>query len=901
VAEWLNSLRLRLRALFRRPRQEQDLDDEIAFHLEMREAQLRESGIADADARARARFGSPGRVREELRETWALSPRLGNLVQDFRYAGRILRRSPGFTLVVVLTLGFGIAINTATFSIVNAVLIRPLGFVAPDRLVALHENLAGFAFAGDPFSPPDFLDLARDQQSFQGVAAYRNVPVELSGGGEPIRLDAAKVTTNLFSVLGVSPVRGRDFTSDEDRPGVDVAVLSWGLWHTRFARDEAIIGRSVTIDRRPYTVIGVMPAGFEFPRRGPESNDRPASLWLPMAFTDRQRQTRGNEFNQSVVGRLKDDVSIEEARAELDLLTRRINASYPPILQKARFSIALSAMPLRDEIAGKIERPLLLLLGAVGLVLIVTCANVANLVLSRSASRTREITVRSALGSSQGRLVQLLLAESTILSAAGAALGVVLARLIVGAMPTVVADMLPASQAVTIDGRVLGFTAAIAIATAITFALIPLATFDRRSVAATLQEEASRATSGRRRHRLQAGLVVATVMLAVVLLVGAGLFLRSLSALMATDAGFNPERVLTASIALPRDGYPTATSVRAFHTALFTSVLNLPGVRSAALGTDLPLESYERRTLTPEGVRFTGDVPRNTNLSWVHGPYFETLGVRLKSGRLFSDVETFESRRVVIINDRLARTFWPGEDAVGKRLRWGLDTPKNPNPWLTVVGIIDDVVDGPLGVEPFTHAYEPFSQFPDVVLNNMLFGRQVELAIRAEVDPLTLVPAVRAQISRIDPQLAIESIVPMTHRVGDGVAPRRLSAIVLGAFAAGALLLAAIGLYGLLAFTVAERRREIAVRLALGAELPMILSMVIGRGMKLVAIGLIVGVLTAFAMARTVASLLYQTESHDLVTFGAVSVVLAITGFMACAIPAYRASRVEPITALRTE
>ena len=480
MAEWLNSLRIRLRALFRRPHQEQDLEDEIAFHLEMREAQLRDSGIANAETGARARFGSPGRVREELRETWAVSPRLGHLVQDFRYAARSLQRSPGFMLVVVLTLGFGIAINTATFSIVNAVLIRPLGFVASDRLVALHERLAGFGLEGDPFSPPDFLDLAREQQSFEGVAAYVNVPVEVSGSGEPIRLDAAKVTANLFSVLGVSPVRGRDFAPHEDRPGVEVAVLSWGLWQTRFAGDEAIVGRSVTIDRRPYTVIGVMPAGFEFPRRGPHSNNRPASLWVPMAFTVRQQQTRGNEFNHSVIGRLKDDVSIQAARAELDLLTRRINASYPPILQSARFSIALSATPLRDEIAGRIERPLLLLLVAVGLVLVVTCANVANLVLSRTASRTREITVRTALGSSRARLMQLLLAEAAILSTAGAVLGVLSARLIVGAMPAVVAEMLPASQAVTIDGRVLGFTTAIAIVTAVIFALIPLATFDRR-------------------------------------------------------------------------------------------------------------------------------------------------------------------------------------------------------------------------------------------------------------------------------------------------------------------------------------------------------------------------------------------------------------------------------------
>ncbi|HVQ15394.1 MAG TPA: ABC transporter permease, partial [Vicinamibacterales bacterium] len=741
----------------------------------------------------------------------------------------------------------------------------------------------------------------RDQQSFQGVGAYVNASLEFSGSGEPTRIDGAKVSANVFSLLGVAPAVGRTFTADEDRPGVDVVVLSWGLWQTRYQGDPAILGRTVTLDRRPYTVVGVMPATFEFPRRGPQVNNRPASVWVPMAFTDGQKQERGNGFMQSVVGRLEDGRSIADARAELDVLARRISDTYPSVQQRDRPFIELSATPLQEDIAGHMQRPLLLLLAAVSLVLLVTCANVANLVLSRAAARAREIAVRTALGSSRTRLLQLLLAEAVILSAAGALLGVFLSQLVIGIVPAVVVETLPTVREVSIDLRVLAFTTVIAIGASILFALIPLAAIERRAPGATLQQGALRTTAGRGRHRLQATLVVSTVALAAVLLVGAGLFVRSFSAIMAQDAGFDADRVLTASLMLPRAGYGTAASVRAFHNTLLTRASSLAGVRSAALVTDLPLEPYERRAVSPEGGDVAAASPI-TRLSWVYGPYFDTLGIRVTSGRAFSDVERIEPRGVVIVNERLARRLWPGQDAVGKRLRWG-GGPNNSNAWLTVVGVNADVADGPLGAEPFMHAYEPFSQFPDVILNDIPtpFGRTVKLAVRTNGDPLTLASAVRSEIGQIDPQLPIESISTMVDRVSDNVAQRRFSVITLGAFASGSLLLAAVGLYGLLAFTVRERRREIAVRLALGAEPQWIRRMVVGQGLKLVSIGLVVGAIGSYLAARAVASLLYQTESHDPVTFATVPAVLALTALLACALPAYRASRVEPISALRAE
>ena len=548
------------------------------------------------------------------------------------------------------------------------------------------------------------------------------------------------------------------------------------------------------------------------------------------------------------------------------MVAGRIADLYSPPRRDGRPAVAMTLTPMREEIAGRMEGPLLLLFAAVGLLLVVTCANVANLVLNRSAARSREIAVRTALGSSRARLLQLMLAEAAILSAAGAMLGVLLAWLVVSAVPTVLLEKLPIDRQVSLDVRALLFTTGVAMATAILFALIPLLTLEQRTPGVALQDEDGRMTPGTRRHRLQAGLVVSTVMLSFVLLVGAGLFIRSFSALTAQDAGFNADSVLTTSVVLPRAGYADAASVRNFHRTLLERAASLTGVRSAALMTDLPLERYERRAVSGDGV---DDATATTNLSWVSGPYFNTLGIRVTSGRSFTEIEGAERRNVVIINERLARLFWPGQDAVGKRLGWGHGPRNEEEPWLTVIGVIGDVVDGPLDAEPFFHAYEPFSQFPDVVLNDVptTFGRGVKLALRTNGDPLALASAVRRAINGLDRQLAIGSIATMGERMSDLVAPRRFSAMTLGAFASGSLLLAATGLYGLLAFMVRERRREIAVRLALGAEPRRILHMVVMQGLKLVSIGLVAGAVVSYFLARAVQSFLFQITSHDVLTF----------------------------------
>jgi putative ABC transport system permease protein len=900
VAEWLSSLGLRLRALLRRRRLEQDFQDEVAFHLAMREEQLRTSGTIDADAAARRRFGRITLIREELREIWAFAPSVAALLRDFRYAARTLRRSPGFATVVILTIGLGIGANTALFSVVNAVLIRPLGYTDADRLMSLLEGFPHARIDRLPFSALDFEDFRTYQQSFEAVAAYRNVPFELSGSGVSERIVGAKVSAELFRTLGVDPAVGRAFSTAEDRPGGNVAILSWGLWQRRYAAAPAIVGQSIHLDRQPYTVVGIMSAGFVFPRRGLPFGGEPADVWVPIAFTDRERAERGSMHNNNVIARLESGVSFEAAQAELDVLAKRIAANYPIVVLKAGFAPGLFGQPLRKEISGRFERPLLMLLAAVGLVLLIACANVANLILSRGASRTREFAVRTALGACRAQLVHLFLGETLLLSGAGGLVGLTIAYWAVNAAPVVVTRMVPGLHDLTIDVRVLGFTALMCLGTALIFALLPLVTLGRRHPGDSLRQE-SRTTSGSAELHLQRGFVVLTVSLACVLLVGAGVFIRSFATLVATDVGFRPAHVLTASMTLPRTFYTTGASVRTFHQSLSRNLSTLPGVRSVAIATDLPLTTYEHRAFTPEGMNISDGAQPTTSLTWVHGPYFETLGITLVRGRFFVPDEYVHERRVVIVNEKLAALAWSGQDPLGKRLKWGGSV--SAAPWLTVVGVIRNVVDGPIGAPPTVHAYEPFRQLPDFFLDGATnqFGRDLEAVLLADGDPRAVAALVRQEIAKLDRELAIESIEPMEAQVNDVVAPQRVSTVLVGAFAAIALLLASVGLYGLLAYTIAQRRREMAVRIALGAGRHTVMGMMVGQGARLVATGLVAGLIGSLVLTRLVASLLYQTNPYDPVTLITVPAVLAVVAFIACALPAWRAARVDPIIALRAE
>jgi predicted permease len=824
--------------------------------------------------------------------------KMRSLLYDLRQAVRSLTKAPAFTLVTVLTLALGIGANSAIFSLVNAVLLRPLGYPDAHRLMMIHEGMpqAGVRFE---VSPPDYLDLVAQQHSFSSIGAYRTRTQELSGSGEPEQVNGAEVSASVFGVLGVQAAQGRTFAPEEDQRQSGVAVISHDLWMRRF-NGGAVLGQRLVLDRRPYTIVGVMPRSFEFPRRGPALNALPADVWLPLVFNPFERQARGMMYNHSVIARVRDGVSLEQAAADTAALSSRVHANYPAVLQKI-VTLKINATTLEQELTGQVRRPLFFLLAAVGLVLLVACANVANLILSRSVARQREIGVRAALGAGRLRLFQVLLSEGIILAAAGAALGLALAFWALRAVPSALAAGLPSAGDVPIDWRVVAFTSVLAAGSAALFALVPLIAGLRRDLNDLLREGSARATGGRRQHRVQGALVVTSVAFAFVLLAGAGLLVRSFNRLIAAPSGVHTARVLTLQVGLPVTAYGSGPLVRTFYRTLDERLRALPGVRAVAIASDLPLEpDGERRVFTAENA-VTGGMTSTVAVTWVHGDYFGTFGVPLLRGRSFSADEQRENRRVAIVSRRVAETSWPGEDPVGKRLKWG---PVNsPAPWHTVIGMAGDVVEGTPGSEPVIHAYVPYTELPDAALGSPLAGglRRLVIAVNADGDARALAGSARAAITALDPALPVsrgQTIAQLEH---DRSAPQRFSALVVSGFGGVALLLAAIGLYGVLTFVVSQRRREIGVRLALGSTPRHVIELILRKGMTLVGAGLVVGAIAALSAAQLLRTVLFETTAYDPLTFVSVPLVLIVVTLVASFLPARHAANVDPMISLRNE
>ena len=828
---------------------------------------------------------------------------MGSLKADMRQAVRALVKAPIFTAVTVITLALGIGANSAMFGLVNAVLLRPLGYAEPERLMLIYEGFPG-PFAKIGVSPPDFIDLTTMQRSFSNIGAYRTQQYELSGAGEPEQITGVRVSASVFPILGISAAHGRTFLESEDQPGQDVAVLSYGLWRRRFGGDPTALGRTMTLDRRPFTIVGIMPASFQFPKRGPQVNGEPAQVWTPLALSpfERSQQARGMMYNQTVIGRLRASVAPEHAMREAGALGPSLVRNYPPILQGPIGSLMVTAVPLISDIAGQVQRPLLILLGAVGLVLLVACANVANLVLSRAVTRQREISLRAALGAGRRRLLQMLLVEGLLLTGAGGALGLFLGNAVVRAMPDVITLSLPGVQDVRLDVRVVLFTFALSALTAIVFGLLPLVVSERRDLTDLLREGGARSIGGARQHRLQATLVVSSVALAVVLLASAGLLMRSFAKLMAVDTGIRAPRVLTMEVRLPQAGYESAPAVRSFYQGLHDRVRAIPSVRAASIQTDLPLKGDgERRVFTADQAIDAGDGTGSVAVTWTFGDYFRTFGVPIVKGRGFLSHEELENRGTAIVSRALAERYWPGQDPIGKRVKWGIAASRAP--WQTVVGVAGDVVDGKLGETPIMHVYVPFAEAVNPPGGLPIAGlvRRMTVAAVSDQDAATLIAPMRAAIAALDPALAVAEVTTMAQVMADASAPQRFSTVLLGAFAAGALLLAAIGLYGMLAFGVARRTREIGVRLALGATRREVLGLVVRQGMTLTLAGLGLGMVGALGATRLIRGLLYQTEPLDPVTFASVPGILAVVALLACYLPARRAASVEPMAALRAE
>jgi putative ABC transport system permease protein len=824
-------------------------------------------------------------------------PFMRSLLFDLRHGFRALVKAPAFTIITILTLALGIGANSAIFTLVNAALVRPLGFQDPERLMLIYESIPGSGRDRFGVSPADYIDLVQYQQSFTNLGAYRTTTVELSGGGEPEQVDAATITSSLFDVLGVKTAEGRTFLADEGQSQSSVAIISHSLAARHFAGRSAL-GAAIAIDRQPFTIVGVMPAGFEFPRRGATANATPADVWMPLVFTRVERQARGQMYRHSVIGRLRDGTPPAQAAADVSALAQRIRDNYPGGLGDV-LKLTIGAIPLTEELSGRVRRPLLILLGAVGLVLLVTCANVANLILSRSVARQRDIGVRAALGAGRLRLFQVLFSEVLILATFGGALGLLLGYWSVRAIPAVLTTSLPGLSTIPLDWRVVAFTSVLALGSAALFALVPLAAGLRRDLHDLLREGSTRATGGRRQHRVQGTLVVTSVAFAFILLVSAGLFVRSFRNLVTAASGVGTTNVLSAQLRLPFTGYNEAARTRWFYRTLEERLRALPGVRAASIASDLPLEADgERRAFTPENPTGAG-LKQALAVTWTHGDFFGTYGIPLIAGRPFSDDEQRENRLAAIVNKRLADAYWPGQDPIGKRLKWGIAS--SPQPWLTVIGVAGDVVDGAAGSAPIIHVYVPYTNATDAVLASPIIDqlRRMNIGIRGDQDARTFAGTVRAIVAELDPALAISDVQTIEQLERDRSAPQRFSAVAISGFGIGALLLAAIGLYGVLALSVSQRRREIAVRLALGAQPKGVLRLTVREGMTLVAIGLGVGAAGAVSATRLLKASLFETNVYDPLTFATVPVVLGIVALAASYLPARRAAAVDPIVALR--
>jgi putative ABC transport system permease protein len=804
---------------------------------------------------------------------------MDSLAQDVRYAWRMLARNKAATAVLVLALAFGTGANAAIFSVVNAVLLRPLPYPEPDRLMAVWEDATAFGFPRNTPAPANYLDWNKDNRTFADMAAYEDRSLALLADGAPERIQGFAVTANLFEVLGVVPALGRPFAAADDRPGApEVVILSDGLWRRRFGASPAVLGTSVLLDGRPYAVVGVMPRGFGFPSAR-------AQAWVPVAFTSETAASRGNHYLE-VVGRLAAGASPAQATADLETIARRLEREYP----ETNKGIGALAVPLHEQKVGDIRTSLLVLLGAVGLVLLVACANVANLLLARSVSRQREIAVRAALGAGRGRLVRQMLTESVILGLLGSLAGLLLARVSLRLLVPLVPESVAAPESIALDARVLVFTLGLALFTGFVFGMAPALHLSRTALAGAVRE-GTRSSEGGGRGRTRGVLVAAEVALSLVLLIGAGLLIKSFDRLRRVDAGFRAERMLTMGVDLPSTAYPDAPRRRAFWDALLLRLPTLPGVESAAVITHLPLTfDGDNWLFLPEGQEDGGDGTLPVAVyRVVSRDYFRTVGIPLRRGRAFEETDRAGMPQVAVVNHKMAETYWPGQDPLGRRIRIGRGERAL---WLTVVGVVGDTRQTDIHQPPKPELYRAYTQAES--------GPR-DIVVRSAGDPLSLAAAVAREVHALDPNLPVSDVRRMEDVASEAVARPRFQTLLLGVFAGAALLLALVGIYGVIAYSVAQRTREIGIRLALGATRADIVRAVMGPGFRLTLAGLGVGLVGAFATSRLLAGLLFGVSAIDAGVFAAVPALVLAVSLLAAYLPARRGALLDPVRALRWE
>lgn len=801
------------------------------------------------------------------------------LAQDLRYAARSFRNAPGFTLTASLVAALGVGATTAAFSVTDHVLVRPLPFREPHRLIRLWQDQAARGYTRMELSPANYRDWKRLSTSFESIACWRNVSLNLSGDGDPQRIDGNAVSWELFPLLGVQPLVGRSFTPEDDLAGAPgTVILSHGLWQARFGGDPAVLGRRLVLDDEPYQVVGVMPQDFRFPSRGTE-------LWTATRFPERAYEDR-TDSHVYAIGRLKPGATLEQARAEMKLIAAQLERAYP---ENAKVGATL--VRLRDEIAPQARLLLKALFGAALCVLLIACTNLASLLLARALVRRQELAVRTALGAGRERLLRQLLTESLLLATMGGALGVLLAFTATPLVARLVPTSLPIAETPSVDLRILAFAAAMTLVIAVGFGVAP-AWRALRDVDAAGLREGSRGGVGGRRERLRGVLVTAEVTLSVVLLVAAGLLIRALWRVQAVDPGFRTDGVLTLRTTLPLPKYQETMKRHQFYATVLAGVRALPGVQSAGYTSFLPM--VMRGGIWKVAIPGRTDAPgegSSVSMRFVTPRYFETMSVPLRAGRDVSDSDTREAPFVAVVSESFAREHWPGQDPIGRR--FGVAFFER-----TIVGVVGDV--RVRGVERASEpqVYLPNQQAPD---GGVIFYAPKDLAIRAAVDPETLVPSIRRVIAQADPQQPISDVRTLEDIVRAETGARTAQVRVLGAFAFVAVLLAGVGIHGLLAFVVRSRAQEIGVRVALGASPRDVLRLVLRQGARLTAAGLGIGLALAYAAGRTMQALLAGVSPHDAATFTAAISVCALMAGAGCVLPALRALRVDPLSVIRTE
>ncbi|MET0623131.1 MAG: ABC transporter permease [Pyrinomonadaceae bacterium] len=819
------------------------------------------------------------------------------LRQDVRFGLRTLRKRPGFTLVAVLTLALGIGANSAIFSVVNAVVLRPLPYAAPERLVALWGNLNQKGFEELELSAPEFVDFrARGAHVFEDAAAYYEGGFNMTGAGEPERVQGVYATASLFNTLGVAPSRGRAYTAEEDRPGSnDVVVISHSLWRRRFNADPAVAGKSVMLDGRASTILGVMPADFHFP-----NND--TDIWKPAAFDADllSPNNRGSHF-MSAVARLKEGFTLARAGEEVAALARAQGAenanSYPR-------GFGASIRPLAEEVVGtSVRTSLFVMLGAVGLVLLIACANVANLLLARASSRRKEVAVRTALGAGRVRIMRQLLTESALLSLAGGAAGLVLALWGIDLLVALAPEGTPRVAEVGLDAGVVAFTFGVSLLTGVVFGLVPALHASKVDLNESLKEGGRGGGEGERRGSLRGLLVVGEFALALVLLAGAGLLVKSFARVLGESPGFDARGVLTMRLVLPQTKYGSYDGHRAFYSNLFGRLRALPGVEAVGANNLLPLNGNGgSRTFLIEGRPVPPGQPKpEEQLRFITPGYFASMRVPVLRGRDFGERDVQTAPRVAVVSRSMAERHWPGEEAVGKRIAYaGIGRGHDQTPeWIEVVGVVGDVRHRGLDLESKPEIYVPVYQ--PLFSNRPVPPLSLYVAVRTSGDPAALAAAVRREVAAVDPEQPVANVRTMEERLAESVAQRRFNMTLLGVFACVALVLAGVGVYGVMAYAVARRTHEIGIRVALGAQRGDVVRLVLRQGMWLALAGVGAGLAGAYAVTRLMSGLLYGVSPTDPLTFVGVALLLAAVGLLACLVPARRATKVDPMTALRYE